>query len=127
MKFITRFKRLTFWNKLGVLGATCSILGFTGWLLYIALAPKLQHEREALEAESRPVLSRLFKNLPTTKEVGLWIENHGGGVAYLTPYDIIINRDIKSKHSIQTLDDWRTALKRLGINDPWVTMGAIRG
>ena len=78
MKFITRFKRLTFWNKLGVLGATCSILGFIGWLLYIVMAPKLQHEREALEAESRPFLSRLFINLPTTKEVGLWIENHDG-------------------------------------------------
>ena len=93
---------------------------------------RAQRERENTAKEiaaknSRPSLSRLFINLPTTKEVGLWIENHGGGVAYLTPYDIIINGDIKSKHSIQTLDDWRTALKRLEINDPWVTMGAIRG
>lgn len=83
--------------------------------------------REALEAESRPFLSRLFINRPTAKEVGVWIENQGKGVAHLTPYDIVINGDRKSKHNIQTLDDWKTVLTRLGINHPWVNMAAIRG
>ena len=81
---------------------------------------------EIAAKESRPFLSRLFINLPTTKEVGVWIENRGKGIAHLTPYDIVINGDIKSKHNIRTLADWQTVLKRLGINHPWVEMTAIR-
>ena len=34
MKITERFKRLNLWNKLGVIGATCSILAFLGWLLW---------------------------------------------------------------------------------------------
>ena len=34
MKLTTRFKRLTMWNKLGAIGAICSILAFLGWLLW---------------------------------------------------------------------------------------------
>ncbi|MCH8125934.1 hypothetical protein IIC38_08240, partial [candidate division KSB1 bacterium] len=67
-------------------------------------------QKETLEAELRPFLIRLFINQPTTKEVGLWIENHGKGVAHLMPYDIVINGDIKSKHNIRTLADWQTVL-----------------
>jgi hypothetical protein len=33
MKLSTRFRKLTFWNKLGAIGSVCSILGFAGWLL----------------------------------------------------------------------------------------------
>ena len=34
MKLSERFKRLTLWNKLGFIGAVCSILAFLGWLLW---------------------------------------------------------------------------------------------
>ncbi len=34
MNLWQRFKRLTFWNKLGAVGAVCSILAFAGWLLF---------------------------------------------------------------------------------------------
>ncbi|HLB74860.1 MAG TPA: hypothetical protein VJJ98_12635, partial [Sedimentisphaerales bacterium] len=33
MNLWQRFKRLSLWNKVGVLGGFCSILGFLGWLL----------------------------------------------------------------------------------------------
>ncbi len=34
MNLWQRLKRLTFWNKLGAVGAICSILAFAGWLLF---------------------------------------------------------------------------------------------
>ena len=111
---------VNFFFILGFIGAILVAVSIAGYRYYSG-----KSNEEALEAESRPSLSRLFINLPTTKEVGVWIENHGKGVATLTPYDIVINDD-KSKHSIKTLDNWKTVLTRLGINHPWVSMAAIR-
>jgi len=34
MKFITRYKKLTFWNKLGAVGAACSILALIIWFIW---------------------------------------------------------------------------------------------
>jgi len=34
MKLTTRFKKLTLWNKLGAIGAICSMLGLLGWLVW---------------------------------------------------------------------------------------------
>jgi len=34
MKLFTRFKMLTFWNKLGAIGSVVSIVSFVGWLLW---------------------------------------------------------------------------------------------
>lgn len=34
MKLSKRFKSLTFWNKLGVIGSVCSVVSFVGWLLW---------------------------------------------------------------------------------------------
>ena len=45
----------------------------------------------------------------------------------LTPQDTVINDDGKSKHKSHTLAEWKTVLKRRGINHPWVNMAAIRG
>lgn len=34
MNLWKRFKKLSFWHKMGAVGAICSILGFAGWLLF---------------------------------------------------------------------------------------------
>ena len=38
MNLRQRFKRLNFWNKIGVVAGLCSIVGFVGWVCQIVLA-----------------------------------------------------------------------------------------